>query len=443
MTRGGSHSTPVEYLRSANRMAMIPEDKHFLTGFRIVEAPYPATKPVPASTAAEPVAQHVAHWADMNDQPRYYTPIEYVIPPQISAAPMYPHNHCPAVTWCRNGDLLAVWFSTISEFGREMAIWHSRLRCGADSWDEASLLCKVPDRNMTGSSLRCDPGSGRIYLLNGVEAGGWWRNLALMAQTSDDNGATWSRPQIVSPEHTPGHQVIAGMIRSSEGWLINACDGGPDNNEGSVIQISRDDGRSWTSPCGEKPEEFDAGKTGRLIAGIHACVVQLRDGSLIAFGRGNDVADAKGRRRMTRSVSGDMGKTWRYEASPFPPISGGQRCTMIRLKEGPIVLVSFTHHPLRPPKDEDRMRLGGKIKSGMFAAVSYDEGKTWPVRKLITDGQYRFMDGGAWTGFFETDADRAEPRGYLTMTQSPDGIIHLLSSKNHYRFNLKWLEQND
>lgn len=75
------------------------------------------------------------------------------------------------------------------------------------------------------------------------------------------------------------------------------------------------------------------------------------------------------------------------------------------------------------------MRLGGKIKSGMFAAVSYDEGKTWPVRKLITDGQYRFMDGGAWTGFFETDADRAEPRGYLTMTQSPDGIIHLLSSK--------------
>lgn len=443
VTRGGSHSTPVEYLRSANRMAMIPEDKHFLTGFRIIEAPYPATKPVPASTAAEPVAQHVAHWADMNDQPRYYTPIEYVIPPQISTAPMYPHNHCPAVTWCRNGDLLAVWFSTISEFGREMAIWHSRLRCGADSWDEASLLCKVPDRNMTGSSLRCDPDSGRIYLLNGVEAGGWWRNLALLAQTSDDNGATWSRPQIVSPEHTPGHQVIAGMIRSSEGWLINACDGGPDNNEGSVIQISRDDGRSWTSPCGEKPEEFEAGRTGGMIAGIHACVVQLRDGSLMAFGRGNDVADAKGRRRMTRSISGDMGKTWRYEASPFPPISGGQRCTMIRLKEGPIVLVSFTHHPLRPPKDKDRMRLGGKIKSGMFAAVSYDEGKTWPVRKLITDGQYRFMDGGAWTGFFETDADRAEPRGYLTMTQSPDGIIHLLSSKNHYRFNLKWLEQND
>lgn len=265
-----------------------------------------------------------------------------------------------------------------------------------------------------------------------------------MAQTSDDNGATWSRPQIVSPEHTPGHQVIAGMIRSSEGWLINACDGGPDNNEGSVIQISRDDGRSWTSPCGEKPEEFEAGRTGGMIAGIHACVVQLRDGSLMAFGRGNDVADAKGRRRMTRSISGDMGKTWRYEASPFPPISGGQRCTMIRLKEGPD-RIGILHPP--PPASAQGRRPDAfgreDQKRHVRRAVSYDEGKTWPVRKLITDGQYRFMDGGAWTGFFETDADRAEPRGYLTMTQSPDGIIHLLSSKNHYRFNLKWLEQND
>ena len=61
-----------------------PGRQAFPTGFRIIEAPYPATKPVPASTAAEPVAQHVAHWVDMNDEPRYYTPIEDVIPPHIS-----------------------------------------------------------------------------------------------------------------------------------------------------------------------------------------------------------------------------------------------------------------------------------------------------------------------------------------------------------------------
>ena len=37
---------------------------------------------------------------------------------------------------------------------------------------------------------------------------------------------------------------------------------------------------------------------------------------------------------------------------------------------------------------------------GLYAAVSYDDGKTWPVKKLITDGQERFLNGGAWTQWF-------------------------------------------
>ena len=46
VTRGGSHNTPVKYLRSANRMAMLPEDKHTMTGFRVVQAEYPQTAPL-------------------------------------------------------------------------------------------------------------------------------------------------------------------------------------------------------------------------------------------------------------------------------------------------------------------------------------------------------------------------------------------------------------
>ena len=37
------------------------------------------------------------------------------------------------------------------------------------------------------------------------------------------------------------------------------------------------------------------------------------------------------------------------------------------------------------------------------------------------------------------DATHAEPKGYLAATQTPDGIIHLISSGIHYRFNLAWL----
>jgi len=35
----------------------------------------------------------------------------------------------------------------------------------------------------------------------------------------------------------------------------------------------------------------------------------------------------------------------------------------------------------------------------------------------------------------------AEPQGYLAVTQSRDGRAQLITSKNHYAFNLAWLKQ--
>ena len=78
---------------------------------------------------------------------------------------------------------------------------------------------------------------------------------------------------------------------------------------------------------------------------------------------------------------------------------------------------------------------------GLYAALSYNEGETWPVRRLITDdGPGRWLVGGAWTGRFRMSRDTAEPRGYLSVTQTPDGVIHLISSALHYELNLAWVE---
>ena len=82
------------------------------------------------------------------------------------------------------------------------------------------------------------------------------------------------------------------------------------------------------------------------------------------------------------------------------------------------------------------------LRFSLSAALSFDEGKSWPVKKLLTDGKERFLDGGAWTGYFEMNATNAEPRGYLGMIQTPDNLINLVSSKNHYMFNLAWLLDN-
>jgi hypothetical protein len=50
------------------------------------------------------------------------------------------------------------------------------------------------------------------------------------------------------------------------------------------------------------------------------------------------------------------------------------------------------------------------------------------------------MFGGGHHHFFRLDETHAEPGGYTYTIQTPDGVIHLINSCLHYRFNLKWLE---
>ena len=450
VTRGGSHNTPVKYLRSANRMAMLPEDKHTMTGFRVVQAEYPQTAPLSQPKDEYVVSQIKWDWdSQCVTEPVFAAPLVYVHEPDVhSGTPFFKHNHQPALTWCDNGDLLAVWFSTNEEKGREMVVLSSRLRAGSCEWEKPRMFYQIADRNLTGTALLNDR-QGTLYHINGVEAAGHWQNLMMTLRTSTDNGQTWSKPRMIAPEHTKRHQVIAGTSITKEGWFVQACDAGPGGRDGAAVHISKDKGKTWTDPWDGAPlPDFKEGRTGTTIAGIHAGVVQLKDGRLMALGRNNSIRDKEGRLRMPMSVSDDMGKTWHYSASEFPPIDGGQRLVLMRLNEGPILLISFTEHPYRTPKEERGMmftdKSGKSFKGyGMYAALSYDEGKTWPVKRLLTDGTYRFLNGGAWTQFFEMDEGHAEPRGYLAGTQTPDNMIHLITSRFYYKFNLAWLKVNE
>lgn len=159
---------------------------------------------------------------------------------------------------------------------------------------------------MTGSALLND-GKGKLYHINGVEASGDWQNLAMVLRTSTDNGASWSTPKLIAPEHTKRHQVIAGTIRTREGWLVQACDAGPGSHDGAAVQISKDGGKTWCDPWDGAPlPDFKEGGTGSTIAGIHAGIVQLGNGSLMAMGRGNSIRNKEGKLRMPMSISDDM-----------------------------------------------------------------------------------------------------------------------------------------
>ena len=126
--------------------------------------------------------------------------------------------------------------------------------------------------------------------------------------------------------------------------------------------------------------------------GIHAPVVELADGRLMTIGRPHppNQADVFGG-KAPLSFSSDQGESWTYAASEFPAVTSVQRPVMTRLKEGPILLCSYTDQWSEFYKG-NRKGLVFKSKDseftgyGLFAAVSYDEGKTWPDRRLITPG---------------------------------------------------------
>jgi len=418
--RGGSHNTEDYYLRCANRMGQLAECKNQFMGFRVVLGRFPQSKPF--AMPQPPLNQRdvfrrdpakVAAGPD-RDKPYFRGPYKYVKIPTDSVGPLFAaHNHDPAIVECPNGDLLACWYTCVDEGARELAQAASRLEWGQVQWQAASPFWDAPDRNDHAPALWYD-GKGTIYHFTGVSAAGGRGLMAGVMRYSADSGATWSQPRAFLPEFAHGHQFGEPVFRMNDGTIVLTTDGT------DTLWMSRDQMLTWFNPGGD-------------ITGIHAGVTQLTDGSIFALSRSNGDYE-----KMPISISTDAGKTFVYKPSEFQPIGGGQRLVLLRLRQGPLFFASFANLG-------DGMEItdssGGRRKiRGLFAALSEDDGKTWPYKRLVSDdGPGRTIectDGGAIT----LSARSAEYRGYVSVCQSLDGLIHLISSRNHYAFNLKWVK---
>ena len=434
VTRGGSHGTVAYYLRSCNRMGTLPEDKSFMIGFRVVLGKMPDTKPlpkVPKPLYQQNVKQQVP--SDITSRggsrtaltkPHFRGPRNYVKIEKDAIGPLFSrHNHDPAIVDCPNGDLIAIWYTCVTERGRELALAASRLPFGADQWQPASPFWDAADRNDHAPAMWYD-GNRTIYHFVGLSTAATWGPLAIVMRTSTDNGETWARARLIMPEHQMRNQVTEPVFRTREGYIILACDATPGGSGGTAIHISKDNGLTWTDPGG-------------TIAGIHAGVAQLDDGRLIALGRGDNIRVGN-EERMPMSISARLGKTWTYRATQFPPIGGGQRLVLLKLCQGPLFFSSFANG--KPPVMVTDVSGKKREVRGLFGALSYDGGQTWPHIRLITDDgpdrQCKTTDGRSFT----MGLSSAEPRGYLSVCQARNGVIHLISSWNHYEFNLKWLQ---
>jgi len=438
VTRGGSVWTLKQSMRQTNRMSFLPGDRFGKLGFRIVlgKKSFSYIKNQPVYLNQQDVSQKEYRWtthAVPNDKPVFILPIPFVKIPERSNGPLFSeHNHFPSITWCPNGDLLATWYSDQGESSTQLNIACSRLRLGSDEWEQASLFWASADRNDHSCTIWTDNNTGQLYHFQGVGSYPHQVNQILTMRTSKDNGVSWSDPRIINNVRSMWNPHV--VMRTREGTLIVTSDLNWIRPIIGRIILSHDNGKTWHAPKGH-------------IIGQHPGIVQLKDGSIMAVGRDNwfpnSFCPGFG---LPISESKDWGETWSYRREPALSggIDGSQRPVLIRLMEGPILYIGFTNQKYaKPPQGIMITDENGNqhMVYGMFSALSLDEGKTWEYHKLITPGpDKKEYNGGGNTRKFTTDATHAEPLGYLQATQSPDGMIHLISSRLHYRFNLEWLK---
>jgi hypothetical protein len=417
--RGGFHSSMIRFLRSANRGSWVTNSASPRIGFRVVQGELSKAKPLPMARPplnAQNVSQAVPNITPQPaDVPFFEGPKPFVRIPAGAVGPVFiSQNHSPSITECPNGDLFAVWFSTMAETDLTTSNASARLRFGAKEWEPASPFWDPQDVNDHAPKIWWD-GEQTIYHF--VEARGHGDNLV---RRSTDNGVTWTKAEVIRSHGEPANHPI----RLKDGVIAMPYDN-------SSLLISRNNGQTWQSRGRDLrgSDDIRPGKSGPLIAGYHAPIVQLADGRLMAFSRLDAVPlQERFNFKMPVNYSSDLGETWQWEVSGFPVVSSVQKPVMLRLKEGPIVLCSFTDQWRTPFKERQGMTFqsttGTYTGYGLFAAVSYDEGKTWPDRRLLAPEGKNTADG----------------YGYLAITQTRDGRIQLITSKDHYVFNLDWIK---
>ncbi|MEN6422453.1 MAG: sialidase family protein [Smithella sp.] len=293
-------------------------------------------------------------------------------------------HHAATLTIFADGEMLAGWYSYSGDHELSgSAIYLSRKKPG-QSWEAPQLHI---DRSAGDGNPVLYSEDDHVWLFQAAVPGGW-DTSHIEVQESTDRGVNWSDPVVLGP--TLGPNVKYPPVRLDDGTLLL-----PAYNEISTKSIffESTDGINWSqrssvnSTPGNSQPSFVQLSTGRLIS----------------------VMRNEGQGCLWVSASNDKGDTWSEpkDSGFLNPASAAQ---MIRLANGHLVLIY---------NDSDTERRPLSI------ALSADEGRTWPYRKVLEDGTDTYS-----YPFAVQDAST--------------GIIHILYSLNrdkimHIAVNEAWI----
>lgn len=315
----------------------------------------------------------------------------------------------------------------VTKKGTLLAFCEGRRQGGGDSGNIDLLLKRSRDNGRTWAAVQVvadfgedtignpapvvDRKSGAIILLltrnpgkvterqiiDGTAAG----TRTVWLTRSNDDGASWTAPEEITPSAKRADWTWYATgpgngIQLRDGRMVVPCDhiraGTKANYSHSLL--SDDGGRTWRigGVAGDNTNE--------------SAVVELRDRTLMLNMRSNH-----GKNRRAVAVSGDRGESWsdvRLDDALVEPVC---QASLIRYRKDRLLFSN--------PADTKRVK--------MTVRMSRDEGKSWPVARLLHEG----------------------PAAYSSLAQLKNGLIGLLyerGEKRPYelitfaRFDRGWVE---
>jgi sialidase-1 len=289
---------------------------------------------------------------------------------------------------------------------------------GGKTWQKQQLVHEEGGDDVITVGNPCavvDPITGRIWLTMNR------KNGRVLITHSDDDGTTW----------VPVRDITRDVSKPGWGWYAMgpgvgiAIERGP--HRGRLVMPANH--RETTDRSGPSASHVifsdDHGKTWKLggIVGLHTNECQIAEtittnGSELLINMRNHWArsgnrpDLAGRRLISRSPDG--GSTWSEPVRDEALIEPTCQASLIRYAwptDSQKSVLLFANPDSTSKRERTTVR------------ASYDEGRTWPIHKLI--------DGG--------------PSGYCCLTRLRDGHIGLIYEAENYRklnftsFSFEWL----
>lgn len=361
------------------------------------------------------------------------------------------HNHASSIVELPNGDLLVCWYRGSGErTADDVQVMGARRKKGAKTWSAPFVLADTPGFPDTNPMLFVDSRKQLFLFWQAIVANEWHTALTIYRVSTDwesEQAPRWQagnpllliprnfaqktaqalRPLLEGPADSPAARWAARAMEKANdkyfsrmGWMTRAhaveLPTGrillplySDGYSFSLIGISDDGGRSWTS----SEPLVGAGS-------IQPSIARRKDGTLVAYMRDNGPPP----KRLHISESRDDGVSWSAVRDTDIP-NPGSGVEVLVLKDGAWALVN---------NDLEKGR------HSLAVWLSDDEGRSWKWKRHLERD-----DRGQGAGSFH----------YPSIIQARDGSLHVTysyflnhipngqprKSIKHARFNVAWIKQ--